>query len=124
MRFGDAAESFGLRQTVFQATRMEACLDNLFVSPSVTVVSVSIVELNISDHLGQVLNCVVECVDDDYVESRKLCRPITQRGLFLFFNKISGKVSPKVLMLIMNSNIIFNNLGICVFRFFPRKILY
>jgi len=109
MRFGDAAKSFGLRQTVFQATRMEAWVDNLFVSRCVAVVSVSVVELNMSDHLGQVLNCVVECVEDDHVESRKICRPITQRGLFLFFNKISclvhpGILSPKVLTLIINSN--------------------
>lgn len=79
-------ESFDLRQTVFQPTRQESCLDNVFVNSSVNVKLVSLIDVNVSDHLCQKIECEVEREIDDSTDVQRVFRPITQYGLFIFHN--------------------------------------
>lgn len=88
--FCDTMVSFGLKQTIFEPTRQEACLDNIFVSYDIDLYSVRVADMNVSDHRCQMVECEILGSEDNFVRSRKVCRPITQRGLNFFFDIIDG----------------------------------
>ena len=66
-------------------TRGQACLDNIFVNFNTDNAVANTVQLDVSDHLAQVMHISV-AHDDLGGLVRKTMRPITQQGLFSFYN--------------------------------------
>ena len=79
----DTFVSFGISQTIHAATRQNSCLDNIFVGTGTDVIASDIVDLNISDHMGQIVDLSIS-IGNDVVQNKKVCRPMTQRGMLRF----------------------------------------
>lgn len=86
----DAMAEFGLLQCVSVATRQNACLDNVFVSAGIDVGRVELEDLEMSDHLGQIVSMSLPLPDKGLNRVSQKFRPITQRGLFIFYNSLSA----------------------------------
>lgn len=56
----DTLTSFDLHQQIFDATRHDACLDNIFVSSDMDVLSTRVLDLDLSDHLGLIVEISVD----------------------------------------------------------------
>ncbi|XP_050294198.1 uncharacterized protein LOC126734556 [Anthonomus grandis grandis] len=84
----DALGGYGLHHLFQAATRQGVCLDNVFVSPHINVLSSLVVQPNISDHDGQQVDFSVP-TSRSLIHTKKICRPVTQHGLFNFHNIIS-----------------------------------
>ena len=91
LQFCDAMAGFGMQQTINVATRQESCLDNVFVSGNMDVQRAEVIDLDISDHLGQIVDIAVCCNNDNFFQNKSKFRPVTQQGLFTFYNKLSTK---------------------------------
>ena len=87
-RLYDTMRSFGLRQTIFEPTRRNSCLDNIFVNLGLDVARAEVVDLGVSDHRGQVVWLVLERTGVGFIYDKKTCRPITQEGLLLYYNSL------------------------------------
>lgn len=81
----DLFESYGFQKTIKEPTSGEACLDNVFVSFIPESIEAETVEMNMSDHRGTVVS--FKLVTNKLNETVKASfRPITQRGMFNFYN--------------------------------------
>lgn len=89
-RFCDSMVSYGLKQTIYEPTRLDNCLDNVFVSSDMDVCSVSVADVNLTDHKSQVVVCMIPITDGRFTQSQKVCRPLTQRGLNKFHNIVDS----------------------------------
>nr|CAI5834912.1 unnamed protein product [Callosobruchus analis] len=88
--FCDSMMGFDLKQVIFQPTRLESCLDNVFVSNGVDLCSVSVIEMNVSDHKVQLLEAKFTVPSGDVTQTQKICRPITQQGMFIFYHMVNN----------------------------------
>lgn len=80
----DMLNSFGLIQTIHEATREQACLDNVFLSPDVEVIATHVIDMDVSDHKSQLVDFSINRDRERLRMAGKVCRPVTQRGLFVF----------------------------------------
>lgn len=87
----DMMVGFGMQQTIGVATRQNACIDNVFVSGGMDVVHVEVTDLDISDHLGQIVSISVFVPTKCFSKVKKTFRPLTQRGLHKFYNILSER---------------------------------
>lgn len=88
----DTMAGYGMKETINVATRQEACLDNVFVGGDVDVCSFEVMDLDMSDHMGQIVNILLSYNNNKFSQNKQKFRPITQRGLFLFYSKLSDVV--------------------------------
>lgn len=86
----DMFTSYGLSQTIFQPTRGENCLDNIFINFSEDDFETSIVSPGKSDHDGQLIAVNSPLKKNTSTITKKLCQPITQRGKNKFFEIITN----------------------------------
>uniref|UniRef100_A0A6P7GTF4 Uncharacterized protein LOC114342711 n=1 Tax=Diabrotica virgifera virgifera TaxID=50390 RepID=A0A6P7GTF4_DIAVI len=82
--------SFGLSQLVFEPTRGNNCLDNIFLSLDHHDCNLEVVETALSDHCGQLLDFLVPTSGNDPALVRSVFRPITQKGKCSFFSYVEG----------------------------------
>ena len=59
-----------MSQTIRAATRQNSCLDNIFVGTGTDVIASDIVDLNISDHMGQIVDLSIS-IGNDVVQNKK-----------------------------------------------------
>lgn len=90
LRFSNMLTGFGMQQTVMVPTRQNACLDNVLVGGDMDVHHVEVINLDISDHLGQIVTLSIMSNINIPGTLKKKLRPITQKGLFLFHTKLSN----------------------------------
>ncbi|VEN37552.1 unnamed protein product, partial [Callosobruchus maculatus] len=88
--FCDSMMGFGLKQVIFQPTRLESCLDNVFVSNGIDVCSVRVIDMNVSDHKAQLVEAKFPVPSGDVIHFQKVCRPITQQGMFIFYHMVNN----------------------------------
>lgn len=86
----DVLESHGFVQTITAPTRQQACLDNIFINFCKDSFLSDVVDLSVSDHLGQELELLLMRSQDRLLRERKVCRPLTQRGMLRFFNLVEA----------------------------------
>nr|CAI5870104.1 unnamed protein product [Callosobruchus analis] len=84
----DTLESFGLKQTIYEPTREQACFDNVFVSSGMDVCASDVVDMHISDHKAQVVELCIKANKPKHKITKKVCRPIAQRGIIVFHDII------------------------------------
>lgn len=82
---------FGMQQTIRVPTRQNVCLDNVFVSAGMNFSNPEVINLDISDHLGQIVTISNDFNKNISSQTKNKFRPITQRGLFSFYNVLSNK---------------------------------
>lgn len=86
VRLSDLLDGFGMWQTIFEPTRGESCLDNIFVSDNIEIDDARVVDMGVSDHKGQIVGFSMKGIE---IKQTKRCvRPITQMGLFQFYNRL------------------------------------
>lgn len=90
LHLGDTLRSFGFEQTITAATRSGACLDNIFVNFCRDTFSAGVVDVSISDHLGQELELLVDIDPNNNRREYKVCRPLTRVGFVVFYNIVSA----------------------------------
>lgn len=108
-------ESYGLRQMVYFNTRNNACLDNIFTNIGDSLCTVGSVDAShLSDHSGVSFCFQLPCADRDQAlngKTRVNFRPITDFGLFQFYNTIEradwGFVSDPTLDIESRFNVFF-----------------
>lgn len=69
--------------------RDTTCLDKLCVNFSKNSYTASVPDLNLSDHLGQLLECHLGGDSVGFKQVKKVCRPITQIGLRIFHDNVA-----------------------------------
>ncbi|KAK9886292.1 hypothetical protein WA026_015803 [Henosepilachna vigintioctopunctata] len=67
----DMMAGFGMQQTIKEATRHNSCLDNVFVSANMNVDYTEVTDLNISDHLGQIVGVSVPSEGKGFYQIKK-----------------------------------------------------
>lgn len=85
----DILISRGFRQLVTEGIRQDACIDNIFINFSPNFISVTTLDSNLSDHSSQILQLTVDYKKERVIEGRKVCRPVTEAGLFTFHGFVS-----------------------------------
>lgn len=80
---------YGFIQTVTAATRLENCLDNIFVNFAYDHFSVDDFDPLLSDHSLQYIRILMDSNSSKSGREFKVCRPITAKGKFDFYNIIS-----------------------------------
>lgn len=83
----DLFSSFGFVQTIFNNTRLNNCIDNIFINFNIDGYETSIADPALSDHLGQTLK--INCVKATIPPTKFKCRPITARGKISMYNMVS-----------------------------------
>lgn len=85
--FCDLMSSFGFVQTVYDNTRYDNCIDNIFVNFEIDNYKNAVIDPGLSDHYGQVLQVNVN--NSSAAPTSITCRPVTARGKLCFFDIIS-----------------------------------
>ena len=85
----DLFSSHGFIRTISGATRLDNCLDNIFVNFSVNMFETELHDTCMSDHLAQTVALPVHPVDR-VSYTRIVTRPITSVGNINFFNSFSS----------------------------------
>lgn len=85
----DVLTSFNLKQTIFEPTRGENCLDNIFVESENVPNSARVLNTGFSDHKAQIVECPITKINAGVCQNNFICRPITQKGMLNFFNRVS-----------------------------------
>lgn len=86
----DVLVSYNLKQTIGEATRSAHCLDNIFVNRETDVVTSEVLEANLSDHKAQIVTFSIKIPMTKCITTKRVFRPITQKGLFTFYGIIEG----------------------------------
>ncbi|CAH1969186.1 unnamed protein product [Acanthoscelides obtectus] len=84
----DFTASFGLERTIFEPTRGDSCLDNVFLSSAMELCGSQVCDIGISDHKGQLVK-FLGCETTGFIQNKKMYRPVTQRGLFMLHSRLS-----------------------------------
>ncbi|CAH1967448.1 unnamed protein product [Acanthoscelides obtectus] len=84
----DLLASFGLERTIFEPTRGDSCLDNVFLSSAMELCGSQVCDIGISDHKGQLVK-FLGCETTGFTQNKKMYRPVTQRGLFMLHSRLS-----------------------------------
>lgn len=120
--------SFGFKQTIFEPTRGNACLDNVFINFDISDLVAQNTELNISDHAAQIVHFTCMSNVKIVTKQSKICRPITQVGLYKFYDIVE-----KSSFSFIDSNKFNTNTKFCMFikiletanlEAFPEKTYY
>lgn len=82
----DMLSAFGFYRTIFENTRDNSCIDNIFLNFQ-TEYNVAVTEALMSDHRCQTLRFPLRVVHECKVEPR-ICRPITELGKIVFHDII------------------------------------
>lgn len=85
----DLFDTFNLKRMIFEPTRGNKCLDNIFINFDTKPCIPHVLDLRMSDHSAQTLTFrPPQLVNAPKI--RKVCRPITQHGKFLFHNMLDS----------------------------------
>ena len=85
----DLLHSYNLDQTIFEPTRAENCLDNVFIEHGMSLVTAGVWDMGFSDHRAQIVELSVENINRGTTTNNLIFRPITQRGMYQFYNVLS-----------------------------------
>lgn len=85
----DLLEGYGFLPTIFNPTRESSCLDNIFINFYPDSLSAHTIDLNLADHLAQVLK-FKDTSKVPIKQEKNAFRPITQLGLNKFFNIVEN----------------------------------
>lgn len=88
-RLCDLLGTFNLQQTIVLPTRGSRCLDNIFIDFDTELCRPRVIEVGLSDHRAQLLTFRAPSVLNAPCV-KKVCRPITCRGKFYFYNLIDS----------------------------------
>ena len=120
--------SFGFEQTIFEATRLENCLDNIFVNFVGNInYCTNVFDPKISDHKALEISLDI---DEVHVENTlNYCRPITQKGLNNIYQQLENQNWDFIDMEGSCDNIcnrFMQILGNCMDQSFPivKKVMY
>lgn len=119
--------TYGLRQTVFFNTRLDACLDNVFTNFPDAKYSVGPLDTShLSDHIG--VQFSFRSADRANIHGKTLrinYRPVSDLGLFRFYNTVElmdwSFVSDPLLDIETKFNLFFNELTEVIEICFPQK---
>ena len=91
-RLLDITLSFGLKPTIFEATRGPSCLDNIFLDCDIALNFAKVANINLSDHQEQMVGSPFPLRNSGLGRKieKKVYRPITQKGKNLFHNFLGG----------------------------------
>nr|CAI5833916.1 unnamed protein product [Callosobruchus analis] len=67
----DILGSFGLKQTIYEPTREQACLDNVFVSSGMDVCASDVVDMHISDNKALVVEVCIKANKPEHKITKK-----------------------------------------------------
>lgn len=84
----DFLESYGFERMINENTRFTNCIDNIFINFKNESCAASVVNANLSDHKGQEFSAAI-LSNPDNKKINTHFRPITFKGKFTFYNKIS-----------------------------------
>lgn len=88
-RLRDLLGGFGYEQTIFEPTRVSSCLDNIFTNFSPDNLNVLNIDADISDHRAQIMSFLIALTKGNNLGTEiNTFRPLTQRGMFEFYNLI------------------------------------
>ncbi|CAH0559289.1 unnamed protein product [Brassicogethes aeneus] len=82
----DLLGTFDLNKTIFENTRINSCIDNIFTNVLPDFYDSFVYDPGLSDHASVNFHFVLSFIDNPI--STKTITPITQRGLHLFYNYI------------------------------------
>lgn len=82
-------ESYGLKQTIKDNTRLNSCIDNIFTNIDPELYSTTVFNTLLSDHLGITFH--FHPIPVNYKSNARInYRPITENGLFQIYNYVEG----------------------------------